>query len=1428
MANDNIDNLNFKVILDDADFDAQIDRDIELAKKLNVQLSTLLNVKSQVVSKNIMGDATKAAKLQKATADAAAAQEKLRAATVNTATAQERLATAAANAANAQERLKQSQMRTEQLAKRITAQTERQNKAYQAQGRILNELKGYAVGYLSIHGASQLLSSLVRVTGEFELQKTTLAAMLGDLNKAENVITRIQALAVESPFQFKELTTYAKQLSAFSVPAEELFETTKMLADVSAGLGVGMDRIVLAYGQVRSAAFLRGQEVRQFTEAGIPILEELAKQFTELRGTAVSTAEVFDLISKRMVPFEMVAKIFKDMTSEGGKFFNMQEVQAETLRGKISNLKDAYEVMLNEIGKGQSENLKGAVDWARQLMQNYEQTGKTLVELVIAYGAYKTTLATITAMTNTFSLANHKLLASLVSATKWVASNPYTIIAAGITAAGYAIYKNKTALDGYEKVHKSFLKTQEKYNDAIADEESKLDALYTRLKLAKKGTKEYDEAKKQIYTQYASYISELKEEKVAVDDLANIYGKLKEKVQESTQARYNAIATEDINQTRAQEVAEIRKRYKNLVKAMENEAEINKLQPITAASKEALWQYIAGNVALEDLFDDDSYNQIVAKLSSRNSNYRELADKMREDLANVEKTYAEDLAEISKFYKEAENNADDAISFMPNVDQGGKTASKRIEEEIDAVKRLKDAYDTLAPYMNGEQLRKTLTALFPNADQELLQSLDFRAKLVELAAELNKFDEEASQKLLDSLSGETAGDIASAFKDIMKYKEMLDKWKGEDSNLEGEGVTFDINKIIRDLNNKYAQIDQKRLKALELLKKAEEGDAQSLAVVRETLGDDVWNAYLKKGRSVIEELTQKEKDAAKKIADEKIRGKATSYTKELLESQNISLSELSEKTTSQLRDLIERIKATREEVQKEANDIIVGIAAGNFKNNEFAQWQMLLEVLEQLDIKIADTEKEVDKAVGKSMVRSLGLLSSALSEVGNTIVSLAETTENGGLGRFGKTLQDYGKFASDMTSSIKNFAEAVKGIDWKNTSYEELSEDAKAGAIGIAATALEFTYKSIVGRINYAYEQQKLLTEATWEYNDVLLELRREKFQNAFGTDDFGLFLENTKILEEAQKKYKDTADKINAVKFQRNDTTYDSVTFAKTSLADVLGNIANSQGWELYREDGELNITALEARYDSFADRLSKKQRLLVQDLIEKGNAVTEAATEQAAYLSSLFSQTADDIADSFIESFKESGDAALDYGDVMDGIATKIAKDLIKASLMQSVFTDEVVSAAAEKLAANDAVGTMAIVNEAMEKAQTFAPAFQQLLEGLRPYMQMEQQEETQNLSEGIKGITEDTANLLASYLNAIRADVSFGKAQWAQMNIHLQQISNLLTGFSAPSLMEYQAQIAANTFNAAQNTRDILSRIDMVLTDSNEGTAIRTRGV
>ena len=124
-------------------------------------------------------------------------------------------------------------------------------------------------------------------------------------------------MALQSPFKLRELVGYVRELSAYRIETEKLFDTTKMLADVSAGLGVDMGRLILAYGQVRSASVLRGQELRQFTEAGIPIIAELAKSFSELYGRVVKTDEVFEMVSKRMVSFEMVDDIFKRMTSSG-------------------------------------------------------------------------------------------------------------------------------------------------------------------------------------------------------------------------------------------------------------------------------------------------------------------------------------------------------------------------------------------------------------------------------------------------------------------------------------------------------------------------------------------------------------------------------------------------------------------------------------------------------------------------------------------------------------------------------------------------------------------------------------------------------------------------------------------------------------------------------------------------------------------------------------------------------------------------------------------------------------------------------------------------------------------------------------------------------------------------------------------------------
>lgn len=231
------------------------------------------------------------------------------------------------------------------------------------------------------------ISKLAKVRGEFELQQRSLQAILQNKSQADQIFNKTVQLAVKSPFQIKELVTFTKQLAAYRIESDKLYDTTKRLADVSAGLGVDMGRLILAYGQVKAAAYLRGTEVRQFTEAGINLYGELQRYFQEVKGEAYTTAQIVDMISKRKVTFKDIENIFQRLTDKGGLFYNMQEIQAETLQGKISNLKDSIDVMLNSIGKANEDTLKGTIDAVKSLIDNWEtvaNVGKTLTEVIIS------------------------------------------------------------------------------------------------------------------------------------------------------------------------------------------------------------------------------------------------------------------------------------------------------------------------------------------------------------------------------------------------------------------------------------------------------------------------------------------------------------------------------------------------------------------------------------------------------------------------------------------------------------------------------------------------------------------------------------------------------------------------------------------------------------------------------------------------------------------------------------------------------------------------------------------------------------------------------------------------------------------------------------------------------------------------------------
>lgn len=331
------------------------------------------------------------------------------------------------------------------------------------------------------------VNKLVSVRKEFELQQRSLQALLQNKQAANEIWNQTVQLALKSPFRVKDFVTYTKELAAYRIETDKLHDTTKMLADVSAGLGVDMSRLILAFGQVRAAEFLRGTELRQFTEAGIPMLEELADHFSALEGRAVSTADVFERTSKRMVVFADVEAVFNKLTSEGGAFYKMQEKQSDTLYGSISNLHDAIDIMLNDIGKSHDGLLKGSVSIARKMVSNWQTiavaikaaagalvlyklntllTDKALVRMAVSMNVVTASGAkqlTVTQLLNVGFLRLGKSIGAAGKAMKaFLLSNPWTAIIMAIAAAVIELYStwsdHKKQLDEINKEYDELIR----------------------------------------------------------------------------------------------------------------------------------------------------------------------------------------------------------------------------------------------------------------------------------------------------------------------------------------------------------------------------------------------------------------------------------------------------------------------------------------------------------------------------------------------------------------------------------------------------------------------------------------------------------------------------------------------------------------------------------------------------------------------------------------------------------------------------------------------------------------------------------------------------------------------------------------------------------------------------------------------------------
>ena len=356
-----------------------------------------------------------------------------------------------------------------------------------------------------IFSVSQIMgyvNKLVSVRKEMELQQKSLEVLLQSKSQADRLWQQTLDLAVKSPFRVKELITYTRNLAAYRIETDKLHETTRRLSDVSAGLGVDMQRLILAYGQVRAANYLRGTELRQFTEAGIPMLDELAKHLTIVEGATVSVGDVFDRISKRLISFKDVAKVFENMTNAGGAFYRMQEEQSTTLHGMISNLHDSIDLMLNDLGKANDGFLKGSINVAKNIIENWQLMAEALQALALGFAFYKMNILLASDSLKLLAI-DHKVLTNTIpeqltvvqalktgylelskiisktikSMVAFVAANPFitlgSLAIATLLKIGFTMYEHNKALkaitENYEKLRQKLEALDFNFNSAKAE-----------------------------------------------------------------------------------------------------------------------------------------------------------------------------------------------------------------------------------------------------------------------------------------------------------------------------------------------------------------------------------------------------------------------------------------------------------------------------------------------------------------------------------------------------------------------------------------------------------------------------------------------------------------------------------------------------------------------------------------------------------------------------------------------------------------------------------------------------------------------------------------------------------------------------------------------------------------------------------------------
>lgn len=1249
---------------------------------------------------------------------------------------------------------------------------------------VFGRLTKAAAGFAGVFSAQSIISSIVRVRGEFQQLEKSFLTLTGSAEETEMIMGQLADTAATTPFGLTELSQAATRLMAYGLETEKVNETLIRLGDIAAGLRIPINDLAYLYGTTMVQGRLYTEDFNQFVGRGIPIIGELAKQF------GVAEGAVKGLVEEGKVGFPEIEKAIIDLTAEGGRFGGLMESQSQTITGQISNLQDSLDMMFNELGQKSEGVISGAISAVSSLVENYEKVGRIIADLVVAYGTYKAALITITALQKAHSAvlrqavvemtaaaaagqslskaqamaaARTKLLkTAMASLNKTMMLNPYVAAAAAIAALGLAIYKYNRYVDQAKNAEEAHVVAMERQRLAYEDQAAAINSVISALQDETLARVQQMSAIQGLDTEYQAIIEKYLDEEGHITDLISLQKELN-----SLRAAKQIQGDKDLLQY-YQDMAQRASQYKT---------EIEMFGSLTLSK-------VNGTSQRFNEFSNNARNDNAPRFSIANATRLREVEDFYTNLANRQKEIVD---------------RNDQNSFIASL-------SEKSKEELEELK---------AQY---EQEGRELTMMERERYDAIVNALTQRTGKIEVKNRQYWEDlKKESESALAALSSEdAAGARGDALKkQIKEYSERLAAYNvgsSKEAKESEEAAAAELADVRRRIADEEYELQRKstddRLELIELEKsRALQSLQEELDTARsiyEQIGiptDEIESQYRR-----LADITAKsyDADASKERSDraERQREEFEAVLQEY-ETYQQARRRIEEKYEEDRRRLTNEDGSLKEGVVQENLDEIsrreqeeIASVSETFamRDAAFESWSnslagktrdalelMLSEAVEQLSI-LEATEGADPDAVAKATAAVSELQKKLKSSDTETEKSSASWTDlNGVLQGSAEIFSELGEqipgVAGQLLSGIGSIATSAASMSAAITGIATAASAAEKATAILAVISVALQVLSIIpNTINANIEATEEATQAAWEYAEALEEVQRnsrlEKYDTIFDKDSLGEFQETVKLYEQLADKLK--SQKASYFSSQGEVTDY----FADNSLWDTVNKVKDQyvtadfrSGWQKFwgtgddnvhtfnlsdyiNDDGTVKVAELQAMYDAYAGGMDESSKRLVESLLNDGKAMEEYLESMRNYISGLFDDISGNIADSMITAFEETGDAAnATFDDIKNDIAKTFAKDAIVNMLHKNVFTDEAQSKMMEMIQNGDSDGALDYLDVLVSQAERLAPAINETLKGLDVAVSDDASERT-TASKGIAQASQESVDELNGRATAIQS--------------------------------------------------------------------------